>query len=266
MILYLQRNESMAKHTNRVFWMVRIVEIRMDVIKAITVVPKEVWGGKDLTEFTILIKVKFPCTTDHISAADPWLKYRGHLDNISNNIYIRLYTRTHMIADTLYSQTVRRLLKRRRRAVQKTQPTPRFAHPWFDHQRLSLLWLDHQWYGCPIGQPFDPSTGPFIAAIAYADNSAIHEHTHTKVDWWRASNDWSVCWRNAHSQQIEQMPQKSMSIVEFGRVCDACRWIPVRSKTNGNWLKLLFIQLKCGVGYSLATEYISLFRLIRLID
>lgn len=37
---------------------------------------------------TVLIKVKGKCTTDHISAAGPWLKYRGHLDNISNNMFI----------------------------------------------------------------------------------------------------------------------------------------------------------------------------------
>ena len=37
---------------------------------------------------SILIKVKGKCTTDHISMAGPWLKYRGHLDNISNNMLI----------------------------------------------------------------------------------------------------------------------------------------------------------------------------------
>jgi len=36
----------------------------------------------------ILIKAKGKCTTDHISAAGPWLKYRGHLDNISNNLFL----------------------------------------------------------------------------------------------------------------------------------------------------------------------------------
>ncbi|XP_037024648.1 probable aconitate hydratase, mitochondrial isoform X1 [Bradysia coprophila] len=50
--------------------------------------PFDVWNGKDLTEMTVLIKVKGKCTTDHISAAGPWLKYRGHLDNISNNMFI----------------------------------------------------------------------------------------------------------------------------------------------------------------------------------
>ncbi|XP_064108889.1 aconitate hydratase, mitochondrial-like [Macrobrachium nipponense] len=50
--------------------------------------PFDKWSGKDLEEMTILIKVKGKCTTDHISAAGPWLKFRGHLDNISNNMFL----------------------------------------------------------------------------------------------------------------------------------------------------------------------------------
>ncbi|KAG0748469.1 hypothetical protein G6F57_002489 [Rhizopus arrhizus] len=50
--------------------------------------PFEKWDGKDITGVPILIKVKGKCTTDHISMAGPWLKYRGHLDNISNNMLI----------------------------------------------------------------------------------------------------------------------------------------------------------------------------------
>uniref|UniRef100_A0AAR2L6Z3 Aconitate hydratase, mitochondrial n=1 Tax=Pygocentrus nattereri TaxID=42514 RepID=A0AAR2L6Z3_PYGNA len=46
------------------------------------------WDGKDLEDLQVLIKVKGKCTTDHISAAGPWLKFRGHLDNISNNLLI----------------------------------------------------------------------------------------------------------------------------------------------------------------------------------
>lgn len=46
------------------------------------------WDGKDLTGLRLLIKAKGKCTTDHISMAGPWLKYRGHLDNISNNMLI----------------------------------------------------------------------------------------------------------------------------------------------------------------------------------
>ncbi|MCX7878032.1 MAG: aconitate hydratase [Ignavibacteria bacterium] len=43
---------------------------------------------KDFRNMRVLIKVKGKCTTDHISMAGPWLKYRGHLDNISNNLFI----------------------------------------------------------------------------------------------------------------------------------------------------------------------------------
>lgn len=50
--------------------------------------PFDKWDGRDLVDMTVLIKVKGKCTTDHISAAGPWLKYRGHLDNISNNMFI----------------------------------------------------------------------------------------------------------------------------------------------------------------------------------
>ncbi|XP_029446106.1 aconitate hydratase, mitochondrial isoform X2 [Rhinatrema bivittatum] len=50
--------------------------------------PFDKWDGKDLQDMQILIKVKGKCTTDHISAAGPWLKFRGHLDNISNNLLI----------------------------------------------------------------------------------------------------------------------------------------------------------------------------------
>eukprot|EP00112_Aurelia_sp_Birch-Aquarium-sp1_P012694 Seg2672.8 transcript_id=Seg2672.8/GoldUCD/mRNA.D3Y31 product="Aconitate hydratase mitochondrial" protein_id=Seg2672.8/GoldUCD/D3Y31 len=50
--------------------------------------PFDKWNGKDYEDLLILIKIKGKCTTDHISMAGPWLKYRGHLDNISNNMFI----------------------------------------------------------------------------------------------------------------------------------------------------------------------------------
>jgi aconitate hydratase len=46
------------------------------------------WNGKDICNTRILIKAKGKCTTDHISMAGPWLKYRGHLENISGNLLI----------------------------------------------------------------------------------------------------------------------------------------------------------------------------------
>jgi aconitate hydratase len=50
--------------------------------------PFAAWEGTNLTGLKLLIKAKGKCTTDHISMAGPWLKYRGHLDNISNNMLI----------------------------------------------------------------------------------------------------------------------------------------------------------------------------------
>jgi len=50
--------------------------------------PFNKWDSKDFIDFPVLIKIKGKCTTDHISAAGPWLKYRRHLDNISNNMFI----------------------------------------------------------------------------------------------------------------------------------------------------------------------------------
>ena len=50
--------------------------------------PFAAWEGTDLKGMKLLIKAKGKCTTDHISMAGPWLKFRGHLDNISNNMLI----------------------------------------------------------------------------------------------------------------------------------------------------------------------------------
>lgn len=50
--------------------------------------PFKAWEGADLNGLRLLIKAKGKCTTDHISMAGPWLKFRGHLDNISNNMLI----------------------------------------------------------------------------------------------------------------------------------------------------------------------------------
>jgi aconitate hydratase len=50
--------------------------------------PFEPWDGRNITGAKLLIKALGKCTTDHISMAGPWLRYRGHLDNISNNMLI----------------------------------------------------------------------------------------------------------------------------------------------------------------------------------
>jgi aconitate hydratase len=50
--------------------------------------PFPAWDGKDMVDLPVLMKAQGKCTTDHISQAGPWLKYRGHLANISNNMFI----------------------------------------------------------------------------------------------------------------------------------------------------------------------------------
>ena len=50
--------------------------------------PFQPWNGEEMKQLSLLIKARGKCTTDHISMAGPWLKYRGHLDNISNNMLI----------------------------------------------------------------------------------------------------------------------------------------------------------------------------------
>ena len=49
--------------------------------------PFDAWDGKDFSGLTLLLKAQGKCTTDHISPAGPWLRFRGHLDNISNNMF-----------------------------------------------------------------------------------------------------------------------------------------------------------------------------------
>ncbi|KAI8050800.1 hypothetical protein BDF22DRAFT_693472 [Syncephalis plumigaleata] len=50
--------------------------------------PFSAWNGQEFTDLRVLVRVQGKCTTDHISAAGPWLKYKGHLENIANNTLI----------------------------------------------------------------------------------------------------------------------------------------------------------------------------------
>lgn len=64
------------------------VEIKPDSTRLQYLAPFKPWDGQDRADLPILLKVKGKCTTDHISPGGPWLKYRGHLENISNNFMI----------------------------------------------------------------------------------------------------------------------------------------------------------------------------------
>ncbi|MCX8011292.1 MAG: aconitase family protein, partial [Ignavibacteria bacterium] len=72
-----------AKDGSKVKVVVKPDSDRLQLLKAF-----EPWDGKDFIDIPVLLKAKGKCTTDHISPAGPWLKYRGHLDNISNNMFI----------------------------------------------------------------------------------------------------------------------------------------------------------------------------------
>ena len=64
------------------------VAVAVDSKRLQLLAPFAAWEGTDLKGLKLLIKAKGKCTTDHISMAGPWLKFRGHLDNISNNMLI----------------------------------------------------------------------------------------------------------------------------------------------------------------------------------
>jgi aconitate hydratase len=64
------------------------IVVRPDSERLQLLEPFEEWKGTDLLGLPLLIKAKGKCTTDHISMAGPWLRYRGHLDNISENMLI----------------------------------------------------------------------------------------------------------------------------------------------------------------------------------
>lgn len=66
--------------------------------------PFEPWNGENITGMKLLIKAHGKCTTDHISMAGPWLRYRGHLDNISNNCLIGAVNAYNMESNKVMNQ------------------------------------------------------------------------------------------------------------------------------------------------------------------
>src|SRR5207244_5693011 len=65
-----------------------IVVVRPDSERLQLLEPFPAWDGNDLIGLRVVLKAAGKCTTDHISPAGPWLKYRGHLENISGNLFI----------------------------------------------------------------------------------------------------------------------------------------------------------------------------------
>lgn len=85
------------------------------------------WDGKDRVELPILIKVKGKCTTDHISPGGPWLKYRGHLENISNNFMIGAINVENGEANSIHN-----ILN------EKYEPVPQVAR---DYKKNGVNWV-----------------------------------------------------------------------------------------------------------------------------
>ncbi|KAI8801788.1 aconitase family-domain-containing protein [Cladochytrium replicatum] len=89
--------------------------------------PFSSWDGKDLKGNAVLIKVQGKCTTDHISMAGPWLKYRGHLDNISNNMLIGAINSANGEANKIFNKL-----------TQKWEEVPKTAR---DYKAKGLKWV-----------------------------------------------------------------------------------------------------------------------------
>ncbi len=64
------------------------IEIAPESKRLQELTPFPAWDGKDMERLPLLLKARGKCTTDHISMAGPWLRFRGHLDNISDNMFI----------------------------------------------------------------------------------------------------------------------------------------------------------------------------------
>ena len=81
-----------------------VINVSSDSKRLQLLYPFAAWEGTDLKGLKLLIKAKGKCTTDHISMAGPWLKFRGHLDNISNNLLIGAINYFNEKADSVKNQ------------------------------------------------------------------------------------------------------------------------------------------------------------------
>ncbi len=81
-----------------------VVSVNEESKRLQLLLPFPEWDGKNFTDLKLLIKAKGKCTTDHISMAGPWLKFRGHLDNISDNTLTGAINYFNETADTVKNQ------------------------------------------------------------------------------------------------------------------------------------------------------------------
>lgn len=104
------------------------VRIRPDSHRLQRLVPFEPWDGRDFDRLPLLLKVAGKCTTDHISPAGPWLRFRGHLDRISDNMFLGAVNAfTGETGKTVHLLT-----------GERGQPVPAVAR---DYKRHGLRWV-----------------------------------------------------------------------------------------------------------------------------
>ena len=124
------------------------------------------WDGKDFVKLPLLLKAKGKCTTDHISPAGPWLRFRGHLDNISDNMFTGAVN-----AFTGAAGTTRNLL-----TGEADQPVPKVAR---DYKARGLRWMvvGDENYGEGSSREHAAMSPRFLGAAAVVVRSfaRIHE-------------------------------------------------------------------------------------------
>ena len=94
------------------------------------------WNGEDFIELPVLLKAKGKCTTDHISPAGPWLRFRGHLDNLSDNMFLG--------AANAYTDEAGKGLNQQ--TGEREQPFPKIARQ-YNAQGLRWVVIGDQNYG-----------------------------------------------------------------------------------------------------------------------
>jgi aconitate hydratase len=128
--------------------------------------PFPAWDGRDFERLPILVKVKGKCTTDHISPAGPWLRYRGHLDRISDNMFLGAVN-----AYTGDAGTTRNLF-----TGESAQPIPAVAR---DYKSRGLRWVvvGDENYGEGSSREHAAMSPRFLgaAAIIVRSFARIHE-------------------------------------------------------------------------------------------
>jgi aconitate hydratase len=128
--------------------------------------PFKPWDGKDFVKVPLLLKAKGKCTTDHISPAGPWLKFRGHLDNISNNMFIG--------ATNAYTNEIGKVQDQL--THEKAQPVPKVARH-YKAEGLRWVVVGDENYGEGSSREHAAMSPRFLGAAAIITKSfaRIHE-------------------------------------------------------------------------------------------